>query len=332
MNNSKLIKTDYIIIGSGLSGLTIANILTNNGLKTIVVDKGIKAGGRMSHGVMNRSEVGGNDFKYDHGAQFFTARSDEFKNEVDFWLENKWINKWCNGFSKNDGYPRYIGIDGMHSLPLKISKNLNVFQKTTIKTLKLLKHDWFLEGSDNVNFSSKYLIMTPPLPQTIKLLSKHICLFDKNFLDEIKNINYDKCISLMMSIKKETNIKFPGAMQKPNSFWDFVTDNKIKGISNKHCITAHASASFSDFIWEFNDEKCKSIMIDELAKLVNFEKIETKIHKWKYAKPKQVLNYFFKQAKHTQNSIITGEIFGGAKLEGAFLSGFNTANYLVNNR
>ena len=136
----------------------------------------------------------------------------------------------------------------------------------------------------------------------------------------------------MMSIKKETNIKFPGAMQKPNSFWDFVTDNKLKGISKKHCITAHASASFSDSIWEFNDEKCKSMMIDELAKLVNFEKIETKIHKWKYAKPKQVLNYFFKQAKHNQNLIITGEIFGGAKLEGAFLSGINTANYLVNNR
>ena len=77
----------------------------------------------------------------------------------------------------------------------------------------------------------------------------------------------------MMSIKKETNIKFPGAMHKPNSFWNFVTDNQLKGISEKHCITAHASASFSDSIWEFNDEKCKSIMIDELAELVNFEKI-----------------------------------------------------------
>ena len=57
MNDSKLIKTDYIVIGSGLSGLTIANILSKNGLKTIVVDKGNKAGGRMSHGVMNRSKV-----------------------------------------------------------------------------------------------------------------------------------------------------------------------------------------------------------------------------------------------------------------------------------
>ena len=61
------------------------------------------------------------------------------------------------------------------------------------------------------------------------------------------------------------------------------------------------------------------------------DKIETKIHKWRYAKPKQVLNYFFKKAKHNPNLLITGEIFGGAKLEGAFLSGINTANYLVNN-
>ncbi len=331
MNNSKTVKTDYIIIGSGLSGLTIASILTKFGLKNIVVDKGSKAGGRMSHGVMNRYELGGKEFKYDHGAQFFTARSDEFKKEVNVWLENKWISKWCNGFSKNDGYPRYIGIDGMHSLPLKISKNLNIIQKTTIKTIKYLNHDWVLEGTDNKIFSSKYLIMTPPLPQTINLLSENIYLFEKKFLEEIKNIKYDKCVALMMSIKKGTNIKFPGAIQNPNSLWDFVADNKIKGISKKNCITAHASASFSDIIWDFNEVKCKNIMLSELEKLVNFEMIETKIHKWRYAKPKQVLNYFFKKAKHNPNLLITGEIFGGAKLEGAFLSGINTANYLVNN-
>ena len=93
MSKSKLIKTDYLILGSGLSGLTIANILSKNGLKNILVDKGRKSGGRMANGVMNRHEIGGNDFKYDHGAQFFTVRSDEFKKVVDIWLKNKWIKK-----------------------------------------------------------------------------------------------------------------------------------------------------------------------------------------------------------------------------------------------
>ena len=73
-----------------MTRLNVANILSKNGLKTIVVDKGRIAGGRMSHGIINRSEVGGNNFKYDHGAQFFTARSDELKKEIEFWLENKW--------------------------------------------------------------------------------------------------------------------------------------------------------------------------------------------------------------------------------------------------
>ncbi len=103
-------------------------------------------------------------------------------------------------------------------------------------------------------------------------LIKKIGFFDNNFLADIKNITYDKCVSLMMSIDKETNIKFPGAMQKPNIFWDFIVDNKLKGISSKNCITAHASGSFSEFLWEFNDDECKRIMIDELAKLVNLLK------------------------------------------------------------
>ena len=94
MNNSKLIKTDYIIVGSGLSGLTIANILSKNGLKTIVVDKGRKAGGRMSHGVMNRSEVGGNEFKYDHGAQFFTSKSEAFKTLLTNSSVNNQLANW----------------------------------------------------------------------------------------------------------------------------------------------------------------------------------------------------------------------------------------------
>ena len=38
----------------------------------------------MNHGVINRSEVGGNEFKYYYGAQFYTTRSDQFKKEVDF--------------------------------------------------------------------------------------------------------------------------------------------------------------------------------------------------------------------------------------------------------
>ncbi|GIS85302.1 MAG: hypothetical protein CM1200mP16_16020 [Nitrospina sp.] len=43
-----------------------------------------------------------------------------------------------NGFSKNDGYPRFIGINGMHSLPLKISENKNCFSKYDNQKTKII--------------------------------------------------------------------------------------------------------------------------------------------------------------------------------------------------
>ena len=129
--------------------------------------------------------------------------------------------------------------------------------------------------------------------------------------------------------EKETDIKYPGAIQRPNNFWEFISDNKLKGISKKHCITAHASSYFSNLLWESDDEYIEKIMSHELSKIISFRKITTKIHKWKYAKPERYLDCFFKEAKKN-NLIIAGEVFGGNKLEGAFLSGLNAGKHLLN--
>ena len=42
--------SEYVIIESGLTGLTIADVLQTHGFDVVVVDKGPKAGGRMAHG------------------------------------------------------------------------------------------------------------------------------------------------------------------------------------------------------------------------------------------------------------------------------------------
>ena len=98
----QLYDSEYVIIGSGLTGLTIADVLQTEGLDVVVVDKGPKAGGRMAHGSFDEA----NDYEYDHGAQFFTVRTPEFQEQVDLWLERNWVKKWCNGFQNKDGHPR----------------------------------------------------------------------------------------------------------------------------------------------------------------------------------------------------------------------------------
>lgn len=62
---------DVAIVGAGMAGLSCARALVEAGLKVAVFDKARGAGGRMA---TRRGELA----SFDHGAQYFTARSPDF--------------------------------------------------------------------------------------------------------------------------------------------------------------------------------------------------------------------------------------------------------------
>ena len=62
---------DFCVLGTGLAGSTIANLLTKKN-SVVVFDKARNPGGRTS----NRKYKG--RIGFDHGAQFFRPKSKEF--------------------------------------------------------------------------------------------------------------------------------------------------------------------------------------------------------------------------------------------------------------
>ena len=62
---------NVVVIGAGLSGLIAAQSLQAHGHKLLVVDKGRSPGGRLATRRIGPATL-------DHGAQFFTVRSEEF--------------------------------------------------------------------------------------------------------------------------------------------------------------------------------------------------------------------------------------------------------------
>ena len=66
------------IIGAGIAGLSCATQLARHGCAVSVFDKSRGPAGRMS---TRRGE----GWQCDHGAQYFTARSPEFRAEVARW-------------------------------------------------------------------------------------------------------------------------------------------------------------------------------------------------------------------------------------------------------
>ncbi len=109
---------DVAIIGAGLAGVAAAGDVIAAGKSVLMIDKSRGVGGRMAtrrHG----------DTRIDHGAQFFTARTERFQKLIDQLLVQGVIKIWSHGFpllldgvviSRPDGHPRYACTSGMSEL------------------------------------------------------------------------------------------------------------------------------------------------------------------------------------------------------------------------
>ena len=114
------------IIGAGVAGLSAASDLKRAGREVVIFDKGRGAGGRLS---TRRASTPAGDLRFDHGAQFFTARDTGFCALVSDLESRGHVAKWAPSrvaLSRNGGTwaPQmlhseddwYVGAPSMNSL------------------------------------------------------------------------------------------------------------------------------------------------------------------------------------------------------------------------
>jgi predicted NAD/FAD-dependent oxidoreductase len=78
---------DFCIIGTGISGATIANALSKK-YSLEVYDKARGVGGRSSNKKLNKNE------SFDHGTQYISPKSIEFKRFIKDLIRKKIVKKW----------------------------------------------------------------------------------------------------------------------------------------------------------------------------------------------------------------------------------------------
>lgn len=253
----------------------------------------------------------------DHGAQFFTVRTDLFRELVAEAADDGAVVEWCRGFDADDGHVRWRGANGMTDLAKWLARDLDVTVSHTVRDLREEPADAY--------------IVTAPVPQALALLVASRMVASPDLDDRLAMIRYEPTIALMVVPDGPTAVPVPGAVQRPaDSDLAFIADNAAKGMSAEPVVTLHATAATSRRLWRRDDETVAAGLWAAAAPWTSGAGIrEFSIQRWRYAAPVTLWPEACAVIDTDPPVILAGDAFGSARVEGAVCSGAAAAAALL---
>ena len=312
--------SSFCVIGSGISGATIANLL-NKKHTVDLYDKARGLGGRSSFKRLD------NQRGFDHGTQYFSPKTTEFKRFTKKLIEKKILKIWGGNHKflsdkkkENKKHVTVIGRKGNNDNSKYLLKNVKFYFQRELKKINFQNRKWNLVFNDGEIRNYENLILTCPFPQLKKLSKKYI---KNSFINE--NIKMDANITILIEIKK-TNLGYSS----------FLFNDRILGWAGyenskkRFKIRSDLWTLQSTFNWankKINQNKVlkktnAKILIDKFFKLTGIKR--TKIlfslnHGWKYSsnsKPLKLKSYWNSRL----NLGVCADWFNGPRLESGWIS------------
>jgi len=311
---------DFCIIGSGISGSTIAQILSKK-YSLDVYDKARGAGGRSSNKKFNKNE------SFDHGVQYISPKSIQFKKFINNLIKKKIVKKWpgkhlfLNTNKKEDKkHIKIIGNKGNNSISKYLLKDINCIFNTELIKISYKNKAWELDFSDGTKKFYKSLILTCPFPQLKKLSKKYI---KHSFIN--KKVKMDANITVMLATKKMRPNISSYFFSDQILGWAAYENSKKRFKSNYDLWTLQSTYKWANKV--INKNKINKlgnakILINKFFELTNLKKnkvFHMQNHGWKYSSNSKPLNI----KSYWNSSIRLGacaDWFVGPRLESGWLS------------
>lgn len=319
--------TKIAIIGAGISGLSAAHLL-NNHAEITLFEKARGVSGRMS---TRRAEP----YCFDHGAQYFTARTQPFKDFILPLIEQNIIEPWHARYLKFDGNqiierknwiddePHYVGVPGMNEVGRYLAKGLNIHINTKIVFLEH-KERWQLIDHEGRRYGDfDFLISTTPSPQAVELLPDTF-----KYYNDAKAIEMRACFALMLGFEKSLPLEFEAAdVTNADLSWIAVNSHKPRR-SEHYTLIAHSSKEYAEAHINHDHEAVMQHLITETSRIIGHDVSIADykaIHGWRYANnAKRETSPIFLDQDHKLAAC--GDWCLGGRIEGAFNSAYNLVN------
>jgi predicted NAD/FAD-dependent oxidoreductase len=308
------------IVGAGLAGLLCGRRLVESGHDVVLFDKGRSPGGRLA-----TRRIG--DARLDHGAQFFTTRSERFADVVAEWTAGGLAFEWTRGFGTDDGFPRYVARDGMNSLAKHLAAGLDVRCSTLVFMVRRRGADgWSILLDDGRTHAVDAVVVTLPVPQATSVLIDS----GAELPAELRTTDYDRTLALLAVLDRAGDVPPPGGVQEADDVFSFVADNRMKGISAVPALTLHARAEWSLAHWDTD----RAVVHDLLRRAAEpwlgaASIVESQVKRWRFATPQRIWPEPCWVAPQGPPLVLAGDAFAGPRVEGAALSGLAAADTLL---
>ena len=309
---------DFCVLGSGIAGSTIANLLSKK-YSVHVFDKARGPGGRSSNKRFK------NNLSFDHGVQYISPKSKPFIKYIHKLHKNKILKSWDDNhldftFEKKPFSTKYIGRKANNDLVKYNLKNIKQSFASPIEKIDFKKYFWEITLKNKSKYQFKSLIITCPFPQLKRLAKNYL---DKNIL-KLK-VQMQPNITVMLALKNQKNLPISSIKFNDDILaWAANENSKKRFKSNINLWTLQATLKWSKkTINKYkNDKSIMSQLITRFIKLTGFEKnkiIFKRIHGWKYSYNYEKTPYLSIWNKKI-NLGVCGDWFNGPKVENAWLS------------
>ena len=322
--------TRVAVIGAGLSGLVAARELRES-CEVTIFEKSRGYGGRMA------TRYGG-DFEFDHGAQFFTARSLEFQDFLEPLITQGAVASWRARFAElhrdkviatgdwDDACPHYVGAPRMNAIGRYLADGLTIRQHTTVTRIDREADGWSLADSDgNALGRFDWVVCALPAAQTAALVPA-----DSRLNQLAGGVRMRACYALMLGFDRPLRLPWQVALVRGADIsWISVNSSKPQR-AGRFTLVVHSTNDYADANLDTHLPSVQNHLQGEVSEVAGIDCGQAsfcQLQRWRYANvDKQPGPACLVDADAQLAGC--GDWFRHGRVEAAFLSGWEVAGKL----
>ena len=324
--------TRVAVIGAGLSAMAFAHAL-GDAAEIKLVEKSRGFGGRMA----TRRHDG---FQFDHGAQFFTARSESFQSFLQPYVDAGVVARWDARFVELEGdrvsarrrwsgeHPHYVAVPGMNALARALGEPLDVELNTRVGGICSAGGDWQLRDDAGRGLGRfDWVVCSVPARQAAVLLPAEFA-----HLELVDSCSMPGCYSLMLGFSEPLALDWDAALVRESAISWISVDSSKPGRPAAGSLLVQASNRWAEANMELDDRAVIAQLVVETSRVIGEDVSRADhvgLHRWRYANPVQ------RQGAHSlvdagHRLAACGDWCIHGRVESAFLSGLDAAQRIRN--